>query len=114
MRFGMILLSSVLLLAGCTVIPKWGAPRVASWDGNEQNSGLLGQLPDRSGVITDHAKARYVVLCGQYGGKFAPPVLGNEGLTVWSNAPAGPVWRIDAEHLAKFGDMSRWKREGVK
>lgn len=97
------------LLTACTVIPKTPQPAVASWDGGEQNSGLLGILPDHSGIITGRAEARYAALCFQYGYKFHPPLTGGEA-TVYTNL----TLRLDAEHLADFGIMELWKRKGVK
>jgi hypothetical protein len=54
MRAVKTLLSSLLLVAlvACTVIPKTPRASVASFDGSEQNSGLIAVLPDHSGIIT--------------------------------------------------------------
>lgn len=112
MRFVTILLSSVLL-AGCTVIPKWGAPKVASWDGNAQNSGLIAQLPDHSAIITARANARYMALATDYGWKFNPHIDGTEAVP-YTNSTTVYTYRLDAEHLADFAIMSRWKHQGVK
>lgn len=95
-----------LALCGCTVIPKTPQPAVASWDGSEQNSGLLGALPDHSAIITGHAEARYIALCAQYGYKFHPPLTGGEA-TPYTNL----TLRLDAQHYVDFATMELWKRK---
>lgn len=127
-----ILLSSLalLLIVGCTttVTPVDIHANVPSLDGNDPNSGLVELLPDHSAVLTMGADSRYQGLCIQYGKKFTPPLTGAESVIFTNNVftnidgkvitlnpfEPGHYWHIDAEHLAKFGQMNRWKKEGVK
>lgn len=97
------------LLSGCssTVKPVKIAPAVASMDGNQQNSGFIAFNKDGSGVITPHARDRYNGLVEKYGNRFLPPLGKDSGVK-----PVGDVFEIDAEHLAKFMTMNRWRKEG--
>lgn len=115
MQYAKTLLVSLMLvgLIGCTVIPNTPAPAVASWDGDEQNSGVLGILPDHSAVITQRAEQRYIALAYEYGSRFSPPVRGNEAAP-YTNSATVYTLRLDAEHLADWGIMANWKRKGVK
>lgn len=115
MKFAKTLLVSLTLafLVACTVIPGTPRAKVASWDGNEQNSGLIAVLPDRSGIITSRAEARYTTLAYEYGSRFSPPAQGNEAVP-YTNSATVYTFKLDAEHLANFGIMSMWKRKGVK
>lgn len=107
--FAYLQIAIALVLVGCTVTPKAiriGAP---SWDGSQQNSGLLGQLDDRSGVITAHGRDRYNALVDVYGSKFVPTVTRDAGVTAFTNG----TWRIDPEHLVKFATMNRWRKQSA-
>ncbi len=116
--FGMTLLGAIafivgfsLLVGGCasTVIPKPVQAAVASWDGNEQNSGFIAFAPQGGGYITAHDLDGYNALVEDYGKHFAPALRVNDGI-----APATNNFYIDAEHLSNFATMKRWRREGVK
>lgn len=115
MRSAKTLLVSLTLacLAACTVIPGTPRAKVASWDGGEQNSGLIAVLPDHSGIITARANARYMALGSDYGWKFHPMIQGDEA-TPYTNSATVYTFKLDAEHLADFGIMTMWKRKGVK
>lgn len=101
--------AAFMTLAGCagTVRPGTAHAKTASWDGNEQNSGFLGFDPlTGNGVMTPHARERYNGLIASYGGRFTPALHQDAGL--W---PTGTnTFLIDAEHLADFARMNRWRR----
>lgn len=105
---------SVLLLASCsTVTPVNVEPKVASYDGTNQNSGVLyfHHRPDGSidwALLTTHAKDRYQRLARIYGKKFIPPLQPLDGL----EGTATNTWVIDGEHFAAFATMNRWRVEG--
>lgn len=122
-------LLALLGMAACTTTIRPDKVRASapSLDAGEANSGLIAILPDKSAVLTLHAEMRYSGLASQYGYKFAPPVQGNEATvftnTVFTNGNSivtlatnhpGMYWQLDAEHLAKFGIMNHWKKEGAK
>lgn len=96
---------------GCstTVAPRSATDIVASFDGNQQNSGFIGYTADGCGIITPRAKDRYNALIGVYGNKFLPVLVPDEGTKAYTNG----TYLIDAEHLVKFGTMNQWRRDGV-
>lgn len=100
---------SILVLSGCfgTVKPRIVKDSVASFDGNERNSGFIDFTHDGAGVITKNARDRYNLLIEQYGNRFTPPLKQDSGIS-----PNGENYIIDAEHLVKFATMNRWKKSG--
>lgn len=100
---------ALVVAVGCTVIPKRLESRAASFDGGQQNSGLVAQLADRSAIITTHARDRYNGLIEIYGRKFSPPLQRDAGVTAYTNG----TWCIDAEHLVKFATMNRWRKQST-
>lgn len=73
-----------------------------SWDGNEQNSGLIDVIPGKGVLITSRAAKRYNALIVKYGKMFEPALKENDGLT-----PDGDSYLLDNEHLVKFIEMNR-------
>jgi hypothetical protein len=98
-----------LVLAGCsTVVPKTIDANVASFDGNEQNSGILRSTP-AGYVITPHFRDRYNALIDVYGDDFLVHLKRDEGIT-----PLSPTeLLIDRQHLDKFLEMLAWQRSGL-
>lgn len=117
-----------LLALGCTVTPLTVKDKQASFDGNEQNSGVLGTNQASGGYyITEKARERYNGLTEIYGGYFIPPNKQDDGINILSkDALVGEViligppkktdfvetnrFLIDKEHMVRFGMMSSWKR----
>lgn len=102
---------AILLLAvaiGCagTVTPRAAVRGEASWDGTNQNSGVIC-LTNGGALITGHARERYNALVGAYGARFAPALGMDAGIQPIEGG--GAFW-IDAEHLAAWAAMSRWRR----
>jgi hypothetical protein len=98
-----------LVACTSTVAPKPIKGAVASWDGGQQNSGLIGKDGPGYFLITEHARERYNGLIERYGRYYLPPLKADEGVT--TTATNG-VYRIDGEHLAKMIEMVAWKKEG--
>lgn len=96
---------ALALLIGCasTTIPKAVpvAP-TASFDGNDQNSGILRAV-DGGFEVTSNFLDRYDDLVEIYGSRFIPEIQKRAGVT-------GNV--IDKEHMTKFLVMNRWHRSG--
>lgn len=132
------LLLVCVLLTACTstIVPNPINATVASWDGGQQNSGFLGFDAAGNGIITYHAYGRWIALVNDYGPFFKPPQDEHAGVNVvlvseypvqlYGNGkvigvltnpvPSGPgdwpYMRMDAERLAKFDRMNRWRKEG--
>jgi hypothetical protein len=106
------LVSLCILLTGCapTVTPRVVSSSEASWDANQQNSGFLGFDGAGNGILTPHAKARYDALLAAYGALFVPPLAKDRGIT----PTATNTFLIDAEHLADFATMNRWRLQSSK
>lgn len=103
-------LIAILTLAGCgsPIVPHQVQSNVASFDGNEQNSGFLGWV-DGMGKITRRARDRYNGLIVVYGRDFNPPLGADYGV---SDNHDG-TYLITKEALNKFLEMSAWKRASL-
>ena len=94
---------------GCTsaIVPKAVASHEASFDGNQQNSGVLEQRVDGF-VVTQNLVDRYNELIKVYGRDYKPALGKMAGAT-----PEGANWLIDREHFKKFLEMNAWQRAGL-
>lgn len=104
-------LIAVMTTTGCapTYRPKAPIAAAASWDGTEQNSGLIGfDAATKKWIITPHARDRYNELMARYGTNFLPAVKPGDGIT----ATASNVFLIDSQHLADFASANRWRKSG--
>lgn len=99
------------LLAGCapTITPRVVQSQSASFDGNAQNSGLVGFDDAGNGILTEHGWNRYLELVHEYGSHFTPPLAAPE----LSAKTATNTFLIDRQHLAYFAAMNRWKKQGA-
>ena len=97
--------------AGCTsaVTPKPVPSEAASFDGNEQNSGVLSQ--DANGyLVTQHFRDRWTSLVRTYGRDFHPALDPDSG---WEKAGPG-AWRCDKQRMVFFLEMNAWLRAGLQ
>lgn len=106
----------LLALAGCTVTPVSVHSSQPSFDGNQQNSGLIGFNVDGSAIITVHAHDRYTNLLATFGTRLElPPKFPDEGMQPSYYKVDGtneaPVWIMDAQHLNYFKRMNRWRKQ---
>ncbi len=95
-----------LTLAGCTVRPVVVRNQEASFDGNVQNSGIIGKDAAGNRILTPHARDRYNGLMDLYGKRFSPPVGRNDGIT----ATTSNTFLLDAQHEFYFLTASRWQK----
>jgi hypothetical protein len=113
---GYVLLALVvwicMLLGGCagTVRPTLVTSAQASWDGNRQNSGLIGRDTAGNFILTPHAHDRYVALVSLYATNFNPKLTPEPGLSQTSTN----TFLMDAQHMEYFARMSRWKKQEAK
>lgn len=99
-----------LTMTACgTLAPAVVPSHVASFDGNEQNSGIVSG--NASGyIVTGNFRDRYNSLVVIYGKDFLTPLRADYGLSFVAEGR----WLIDREHLAKFLEMTAWHRAGLK
>lgn len=102
-NFLSILLIS-LILSGCISFtnpsPSLVVPDQPSYDGNEQNSGVLYQISTGGYVITANARDRYNSFIEQYGSKLN--LIKDYGLT--------PVYIATDEAIENFAKMNLWDK----
>jgi F0F1-type ATP synthase membrane subunit c/vacuolar-type H+-ATPase subunit K len=99
------------LNAGCagTVAPDRVEARQASFDGNEQNSGVIMSTPSGF-VVTSYFRQRYNALIATYGGDFKPALKPDDGI-----APIGEDrWLISKQRMIDFLEMNAWRRAGLQ
>jgi len=89
-----------------TQIPPAVHSSTASFDGREQNSGILGE---DAGLfhVTPHFHDRFTAMASTYGQRLTPPLDTTRGVTA---LPDG-TYTFDAEAMASFLRMNRWRRE---
>lgn len=103
-------LAIALASASCTTVVPTPAdvPATASFDGAEQNSGIITVDTDGTFVVTSHLRDRYNALAAEYGAAFAPALIPNSGL-----APEGADrWTMTPQAMAAFATMVQWRRMG--
>lgn len=100
-----------LAVTGCdtTVTPKHVYSQQISYDGNQQNGGLLGRTSAGDWIITGHAHDRYMALVETYAN--SPATKGWE-LRSGMTAHADGSWVFDTQHMFYFATMERWHKEG--
>lgn len=103
---------AVIGSTGCssTVTPKPVATSEASFDGGEQNSGIL-KLVDGGAIITEHARERFNALIEIYGEEFLPAIEKDRGIR--PDLSDGTYF-ITNEALQKFILMNHWRKMGRK
>lgn len=106
------LIAAIIVLgfvtACTTVVPKPVDTDVASFDGNDQNSGII-RATSAGYVVTPHFRDRYNALVAVYGKDFTVPLKRDAGLAKLSPTE----WLIDRQHLVQFLDMAAWQRSGL-
>ena len=80
-----------------------------SWDENQQNSGIVAIRPDGL-LVTPHFRARYDAMAAKYGGGFDPQVFPGDGFRLVPVMGTNQNL-LDAEHMVKFLDMNRWRKQ---
>jgi hypothetical protein len=104
------LLVILFALTGCgTLAPTRVDSQAASFDGNNQDSGII-QATASGYVVTPHFRDRYSSLVALYGRDFLPTIKDGDGITQLSKNE----WLIDRQHLVQFLEMNAWLRAGLK
>lgn len=99
---------SLVIVCGCTVTPVIVKPSSPSFDGANQNSGVIGLDSAGNAIITPSKRDRYngLILSG-YGTNFIPHLILDAGITPTTTN----TFLIDPEHLVKFGVMEWHRRQ---
>lgn len=92
---------------GCTTTPEPVRSEMASFDGSEQNSGVIS-VDDRGAIVTAHFRDRYNGLIAIYGKAYKPALKKDAGLLKLSDS----TWLIDRQHLVKMIEMNTWRKTG--
>jgi hypothetical protein len=96
-----------LLLTACQTKPveTYTPPKIVdtqpSWDGFEQNSGLIDYIDGKGFLITKGAAYRYRFLTKTLGSTLTPPIQEGEGLI-----PDGENFILSPEHMTIFMELS--------
>jgi len=106
--FAIALLSAWLTGCNSTVIPVPVEAREASFDGNDQTSGVLAST-QAGFTVTGHFRDRLNALVAIYGRDFSPPLKKDHGTT---RTPDGN-WLITRQAMVDFLEMNAWRRAGL-
>jgi len=95
---------------GCGTTPTTTHATTASYDGNEQTSGVVRVLPDGALEITEGARARYNALIDRYGARLLPAVQKDFGV----DRLPGAHYSLNCEGAeAWFRMIEMQKREAI-
>jgi hypothetical protein len=86
------------------VVPVFMQDVVPSWDGEEQNSGLIGYIDGKGYVLTPSAAARYSYLTEIYGKDYSPPLAKGVGLT---KDEASDNYFLSTQYMVEFVVMNQ-------
>lgn len=112
MKFSRFLFAvcAIASLSGCvgTVTPKKVYSQSASYDGNDQNSGVLSISKD-GGIVTGDWRARYNALIVKYGRSLTSPITSPDaGLMI---QPDG-TYHATLQTMVNMAVMNDWRRMG--
>lgn len=104
-------LAALALLPACSTVTPSPAPvpAVASWDGAEQTSGIVGLQAGGLFLVTPHLRDRANALMAEYGREFAPALSVDSGL---ARVAGSDLWTMTPEAMANFATMAQWRRMG--
>ncbi|MDR1283327.1 MAG: hypothetical protein LBK99_21290 [Opitutaceae bacterium] len=109
-RILLAVLALALGVGGCTstITPDPVPAAAASWDGGEQNSGIVVELVDGY-VITGQARARYNRLVGLYGPAEYPGMVADFGVTPYAEGR----WFMNRQAAARWHYLAALERMGA-
>jgi len=111
---GVLAIAIASWLAGCTAMPVQVVPKTASWDGTNQNSGIVCTITNGQGsavalVVTPHFVERFKALSARWSTNLpAASNLDGAVLTV-SN-----TYVITAHDFTVFRKMNAWQKVNPK
>ena len=115
-----IILLACFFLAGCQTTDPVGNPpdptdraEEISFDGAEQNAGLVGVLPDGWFHVTHTFRSRFVSLAAEYGRRISQPIVPPENVDGWRIRADGTGWDVDPQRMVAMLDMVAMSRRGA-
>lgn len=102
------------LMCACTstIKPAKVQPNQASFDGTNQNSGLISHDKiNHTGEVTPHWRDEYNGLIEVYKTRFIPPLQADYGL---KPSITNGQWTATDESLVNKGKMLLWRRNNIK
>jgi hypothetical protein len=105
----LLALLALSLAPGClTQVPTQRSGEVASFDGNEQTSGIINSIPEGY-VVTARFRDRYNALVAKYGNQWTPELQPDAGMRPFV---PGERWVIDRQHMVAFLTLNTWSKSG--
>lgn len=106
----LLVLSVIAILAaalcGCTIVtPHTVNSSAYSFDGTNQNSGVIGFVGEQA-EVTPHWRDRYNGMIAVYSKRFLPPLVPDYGLT----PTATNTFLVTPEAYRDFVKMNRWRK----
>ncbi len=92
-----------------TIVPPRVEDSQISWDGNEQNGGLIDYVEGKGFEITKKALIRYQALVFIYGANMVPPVKSDDGVTI-----EGERIFLSSEAMVNFMTLNKKFKNGGK
>jgi hypothetical protein len=112
MRFLFSIVFVLFVLASCqtkpikTIVPPPIVETQPSWDGENQNSGLIEYVKGEGFLITPKAAQRYIALTQKFGNTLTPTVQAGEGLV-----KKGDNFLLSPEYMSVFMVVSRLNKQ---
>jgi hypothetical protein len=98
-------------IVACKTAPVINKPVIVdtapSWDGNEQNSGIIEYVDGVGWRLTERAAKRYSILSEKYGSIFLPKLEKGEGLEPKDDG----TYILKNEYMVKFILMTKKHKE---
>lgn len=102
----MVVLWLLSLCVGCTTVtPRTVNSSAYSFDGTNQNSGIIGFVGEQP-EVTPHWRDRYNGMILVYAKRFLPPLVPDYGLTL----TATNTFLVAPEAYRDFVKMNRWRK----
>ncbi len=92
-----------------TIVPPRVEDSQISWDGNEQNGGLIDYVEEKGFEITKKALIRYNALIFLFGKTLVPQVVENDGVTI-----EGERIFLSSEAMVNFMTLNKKFKNGRK
>jgi hypothetical protein len=96
-------------ITGCTLVPKFITKSTPSYDGNVQNSGMIGMTTNGYEVVSADVRNTFNELVATYSTSFYPPVKRDSGFTPYTNG----TFLLDKQNLTIYLEMNLFRRNNL-